>query len=82
MTSNPLSDLTGEVKADEGDVEGAAGGNVSVEWSGAVDFPCVKSLNIGSTPIRSWESVDELRRQFPQLGDVRLHGIACGAVIG
>ena len=76
MMSNPLSEFTS--KTADGKEQGAAGGLVD---SARADFPCLKSLNVSRTPIKSWEAVDELR-QFPQLVDVRLHSITCAEVIG
>jgi len=74
MMSNPLSEFRGEPTAAE--AEGAAGGL----WdSSCVDFPHLKSLNVGLTPIESWEALDELRH-FPRLVDVRLHGVKCAEV--
>jgi len=72
MTSNPLSEFSGE----QAEADVATGGLVN---SLGVDFPHLKSLNIGLTPIKSWEALDELR-QFPCLVDVRLHGIECTKV--
>ena len=75
MMSNPLADFSSQ---SDREMKGAAGG--IVEESSGADFPHLKSLNIGLTPIKSWESLDELR-QFPCLVDARLHGIACAEVI-
>ena len=72
MTSNPLSEFGGQPAT----ADGAAGGLVD---SPGVEFPHLKSLNIGMTPIKSWEELDELRK-FPHLVDIRLHGIECTEV--
>jgi len=77
MMSNPLTDFGSGAAC--GEMEGATGG-IAEEPSGT-DFPRLKSLNIGLTPIKSWETLDKLR-QFPRLVDVRLNGIAFAEVIG